>query len=296
MFASRAASAAASGATSAAMSGATMGSSSDRFFMPTTSQVSPGFQTQEFGTTRSVYVSQIQDAIRKKESHLTKRLYGLELPLSGLTGALVYILALQATPKNKLIDDFMDFYESTVQVRRQINRVNDQVLAQGIALKPDFKTAMGRLKLAMQGGQKISTIQSLIGDLMRYDTGVGGTEQLLAAARQYRYAYGNILSNRKGLEAFAKEPLVVKTLSGLPENEAKRLLSQDPQKFVATICQNLMRIEKPEQLEIVLSRVGGAQKRLARLLGVMTAIGLGGFFTVRHAMSRMKLHRANPAT
>lgn len=215
-------------------------------------------------------------------------LYTMKLPLSGLLGTVTYLLWTSLNRNGSIVKDFVSLLQSQQDIVEEINGIYGRSAREGFELPSALKGSLAQLRDTLQAGNAPTDAARYMDEIRRYASGHVQTANLDSALQQYIAATDRIFRNRKGLEALAGEPLVLK-LMGVSRKTAQAMARHNREQFMQELLGKVMGGIDLSVFKKVFTRLDHVHFRVARLLAAGVSLGLAGYFIIDNEIKTKRL-------
>ncbi len=215
-------------------------------------------------------------------------LYTMKLPLSGLLGTVTYLLWTTLNHNGSIVKDFVSLLQSQQDIVEEINGIYGRSAREGFELPSALKGSLAQLRDTLQAGNAPTDAARYMDEIRRYASGQVQTANLDSALQQYIAATDRIFRNKKGLEALAGEPLVLK-LMGVSKKTAQAMARHNREQFMQELLGKVMGGIDLSVFRKVFSRLDHVQFRVARLIAAGVSLGLAGYFIIDNEIKTKRL-------
>lgn len=215
-------------------------------------------------------------------------LYAMKLPMAGLLGTITYLLWTTLNSNGTIVKDFVRLVNTQQDILDEVNGIFSRSAREGFDLPEALKGSLSQLRDTLQAGSSPSDAARYMDEIRRHSTPRVQTTNLDNYLQQYISTTDRIFRNKKGMQAIASEPMVLKLL-GVTKKTARRMAAHDRELFMQELMGKVMSGVDMSVFKKVFSRLDHVQFRIARLISAGVSIGLGGYFIIDNELKTKKL-------
>lgn len=218
------------------------------------------------------------EALRDLEQN-KRALYSTKLPLAGILGTMSYLLHTTLDKSTRLVKDFSTLLNAQASVYEEIGRLYQEAVQHGQQMPAELNESLSQLRDSLKRGNPPHLVMDYMHRVRNASAGHVQTSLLDSHMQAYSQSIERILKNKAGLQAVAKEPMILKRL-GMTKMSAQRLASHDSTGFLEALFQNILSDKDFGRLGKVFSRLGQVHGRIARLVAFGVSTAVGGYFII----------------
>jgi hypothetical protein len=231
--------------------------------------------------------AEIQHAIQSDKKKLTT----VYTPLCVALGFLIQYVAPAFNPNLKISQHFSRLMHANMQVRNEVDDLVGRYLRETGDIPAHLRLPLSQLQSAMRENLTPSQVAVYLDNLhkantFRPDSRLNPLGQMV---EEYRTAQNVILKDKRGLQALASEPWILRVpLDGMGKEAAKDLARREPEAFCAALFKKSLTPENLTTFLRVFQKLETAQNMLIQLAAVGIPGLMFGYFKIAQTMKAKK--------
>ena len=229
-----------------------------------------------------------EDAAMKQLKRNKHVLYTQKLPAAGLLGTITYLLWTTLNSSTGIVKDFVTLMNSQDSILDEIRGIFKRSATQGVELGDELKGSLAQLRETLMSGNSPIDAARYMDGVREHAAGKVHTANLDNALQDYVATTERIFKNKKGLQAIAGEPMVLK-LMGVSKKTAQSMAIHDREQFMRELFGKVLTGVDVSVFRKVFSRLDEVHARTARLISMAVSIGLAGYFMIDNELKTTKI-------
>ncbi|MBX2859874.1 MAG: hypothetical protein KTR14_01470 [Vampirovibrio sp.] len=210
-----------------------------------------------------------------------KKLYGIQIPLAGAVGALVYTVLTADNKQEMLIQDIQKLLSLRTTLLDETRRLRQLYVQEALPVSTDFRSGLARLDAALMAGSSPLSVSKHLHTFQETAANMALSTPFGSTADQYLNTANKVLQNKDGLMALTQEPLMQKWL-GKSQTSLKYLLHSDRAAFLNVLFEKALMPAHVKNLNKIFTNLKDVHHRIPRLISIGAAVALAGYFIIRH--------------